>query len=49
MGNIIVILIIGLIAFFAVKSSLKHFRGQGGCCGDCCRCGQKHKANEEEK
>jgi copper chaperone CopZ len=32
-GTVIVILILLLIAFFAVRSSLTHFRGEGGCCG----------------
>ncbi len=33
MGNIIVIVVIVVIAFFAVRSSMKHFKGEGGCCG----------------
>lgn len=33
MGNIIVIAVIVIIAFFAVRSSMKHFKGEGGCCG----------------
>ena len=33
MGNIIVIAVIVVIAFFAVRSSMKHFKGEGGCCG----------------
>jgi copper chaperone CopZ len=33
MGTVIVVAILILIAFFAVKSSLAHFRGEGGCCG----------------
>jgi len=33
MGNVIVLAALGLIVLFAVKSSAKHFRGEGGCCG----------------
>lgn len=33
MGNVIVVAALVLIVIFAVKSSAKHFRGQGGCCG----------------
>ena len=33
MGHIIVIAVIVVIAFFAVRSSMKHFKGEGGCCG----------------
>lgn len=33
LGTIIIILILVLIAFFAVRSSIKHMKGQGGCCG----------------
>lgn len=38
MGNIIVIAILLVIAFFAVKSTMKHFKGEGGCCGGCSDC-----------
>lgn len=48
MGNIIVILIIAVIAVFALRSSLKHFKGQGGCCGgDCCHCNKKGTEGEK--
>ncbi len=33
MGNVIVLAALALIVLFAVKSSAKHFRGEGGCCG----------------
>lgn len=33
MSTIIVIAVLAVIAFFAIRSSLKHFKGQGGCCG----------------
>jgi Copper chaperone len=32
-STIIALLILAVVLFFAVKSSLKHFRGEGGCCG----------------
>lgn len=31
--NVIIVLVIVVIAVFAVKSSIKHFHGEGGCCG----------------
>jgi len=33
MGNIIIGFILAVIVFFAIRSSMKHFRGEGGCCG----------------
>lgn len=33
MGTIVIIIILGIIVFFALKSSLQHMRGEGGCCG----------------
>ena len=33
MGNIIIIGILVIAAAFALSSSIKHFKGQGGCCG----------------
>ena len=33
MGNIIIGVILLVIAFFAVRASIKHFKGQGSCCG----------------
>lgn len=33
MANVIIILIIVVIAIFAIRESMKHFKGQGGCCG----------------
>ncbi len=32
-SNIVIIIIIALILFFALKSSIAHFKGQGSCCG----------------
>lgn len=33
MVNIIIILIIVLIVIYACRSSMQHFKGEGGCCG----------------
>lgn len=33
MTNFIILLILALALFFGVRSSIKHFKGQGGCCG----------------
>lgn len=33
MGTFIVVIVILIIAAFAFRSSLSHFRGEGGCCG----------------
>lgn len=33
MENIIIIAILVLLVFNGVRSSLKHFKGEGGCCG----------------
>ena len=32
-STIIVLLIVIVIAFFALRNSLGHFKGEGGCCG----------------
>lgn len=32
-GNIIIIGILVIVAAFALSSTIKHFKGQGGCCG----------------
>jgi len=34
MGTAVIIIILLLIVFLACRSSLKHFKGKGGCCGD---------------
>lgn len=31
--NLIVIAIVAVILFFAVRSSIRHLHGEGGCCG----------------
>lgn len=33
MINVIIILIIAICVFFGIKSSIKHLKGEGGCCG----------------
>ena len=33
MGNAIIIGILIIVGFFALRSALKHFKGEGGCCG----------------
>lgn len=33
MGTAIVVIILVLIVIFSVKGSVKHMRGEGGCCG----------------
>lgn len=33
MSTVIIILILVVIVILSIKSSLKHFKGQGGCCG----------------
>lgn len=33
MGNIIIAIILAGIFILAIKGSIKHFRGEGGCCG----------------
>lgn len=32
-GTILIIVILAVIIFFAVKSSIKHTKGEGSCCG----------------
>lgn len=32
-STMIILLIIAVIVVFAIKSSIKHMKGQGGCCG----------------
>ena len=33
-STIIIIVILAVVLFFAVKNSIPHFRGEGGCCGE---------------
>ena len=32
-SNTILIILLLMVMFFAIRTSLKHFRGEGGCCG----------------
>lgn len=33
MANIIIIVLLAVILFFALRSSVSHFKGEGSCCG----------------
>lgn len=33
MADVIIVVIVVVLLSFAVKSSVKHFKGEGGCCG----------------
>lgn len=33
MGTAIVVIVLAVIVIFSVKSSVRHMRGEGGCCG----------------
>lgn len=33
LGNVLVVLVLAVIVFFAMRSSMKHMRGEGDCCG----------------
>lgn len=33
MENIIILILLAVLAVFAVRGSIRHFRGEGGCCG----------------
>ncbi|HJD47337.1 MAG TPA: heavy-metal-associated domain-containing protein [Candidatus Mediterraneibacter norfolkensis] len=33
MANVIIILILVVVLSFAIKSSIRHFKGEGACCG----------------
>lgn len=43
MNNFIIVVVLAIILFFAIRSSLKHFHGEGGCCG-----GSTYKAREKK-
>ncbi|MCR5099449.1 MAG: cation transporter [Lachnospiraceae bacterium] len=32
-SNIVIVIIIAVLLFFAIKNSIPHFKGEGGCCG----------------
>lgn len=42
MGNILILIILIVLLIPAIKSTIKHFKGKGGCCGgdcgSCCAC-----------
>lgn len=44
MTDYIIILILAIILIFAVHASMKHFRGEGGCCGG----GATYKAHKKK-
>lgn len=33
MGTIIVVIVLAIIVLFAISSSVRHMKGEGGCCG----------------
>ena len=43
--NVLLVAIIAVILFFAVKNSIPHFKGEGACCGG----GDKEKAIKPKK
>lgn len=45
MENYIIIAILIIILFFAIRSSIKHFRGEGSCCGGGTYKARKKKLN----
>lgn len=45
MGTLVIIAILVVIAAFAVRSAIRHMKGEGGCCGGCCTCGKKKKGH----
>lgn len=55
MGNIIIIAILLIITAFAIKGTLKHFKGRGSCCGgdgcdgSCCGGNVRPKKKGEQK
>ena len=32
-SNLIIILILAIILFFSIRSTISHFKGEGSCCG----------------
>lgn len=43
MTNIIIVAVLAVILFFSLRSTIKHFRGEGGCCG-----GSTYKAHPKK-
>lgn len=45
MTNYIIAIILIVVLFFCIRSSIKHFRGEGGCCGGGTYKARKKKLN----
>ncbi len=45
MHDLIVLAVLALVVVWAVKESVRHMRGEGGCCGGACN----HKEKPEKK
>lgn len=45
MSNYIIVGILIVVLFFCLRSSIKHFRGEGGCCGGSTYKARKKKLN----
>lgn len=43
MGNVIIIVILVVIVIFAIRGTIKHNKGEGGCCGGGCTTMTEHK------
>lgn len=43
MENFVIIVLLVVVLFFCIRSSIKHFRGEGGCCG-----GGTYKARQKK-
>lgn len=43
MGNYIIVAVLAVLLFFCIRSSVRHFRGEGGCCGGGCYKARKKK------
>ena len=48
MVNVIIVLILVILLSFAVKSSIRHFKGEGACCGGGSGTVKTKKAEEKE-
>ncbi|SHK04983.1 heavy-metal-associated domain-containing protein [Hespellia stercorisuis] len=49
MGNVIIIIILAVVVFLAVRGSVRHFKGEGGCCGGCAESRPEKKELAGEK
>lgn len=43
MSNFIIVVILIVVLYFGIRSTMKHFRGEGGCCG-----GSTYKAHPKK-